>query len=62
MTNTENVYAVRDVNKAYAYLMGMALRIDNKRLYEKLEKERSWCCESLERYYQNNKTSGLKTK
>ena len=62
MTNIENVHAVKDANKAFAYLMGMALRIDDKRLYEKLEEERAWFCESLERHYQNNKTSGIKTK
>lgn len=60
MTNTENVYAIRDSNKAYAYLLGVALQIGNKHLYEKLVKDRSYFCDSIDRFYEENKTSSKK--
>ena len=62
MTSIENVYAIRDSNKAYAYLIDMALIMGDKFLYEKLKKERTWFCESLDRFYENNKTGQLKSK
>lgn len=59
MTNVEMAVTRREVNEAYAYLMSVASKIDDEFLYDKLVKERDWFCRSLDRYYMDNKTSGI---
>ena len=57
MTNIENVKILQEANKAYATLLSTAQVIDNRFLYNKLMNDRHYVCESIDRYYAENKAS-----